>query len=99
MIQRVKKHIKKHRTYRYTYKEVEFVELIYEIDHTIIPYFPQKYLLNWYHLISVHPGQRRMIETICSIFTWKGMQQQVNDTCHHCYDCQISKTNNKRNMV
>ena len=47
-----------------TYKEVEGVELIHETGRILVPTAAQDRILDWYHKILVHPGQKRMYQMI-----------------------------------
>ena len=61
----------------YTYKPVEDVELIHQNNQILVPQSKQQRVLDWYHDILIHPGKKRMIETIKLVFTWSGLNKQV----------------------
>jgi len=37
----------------------------------------------------VHPREKRMEQSIRSVFTWKGLRKDVQDLCKHCHTCQM----------
>jgi hypothetical protein len=49
---------------RYTTKEVEGVELIHDNGKILVPQQSWERVLEWYHLLLVHPGEKRMEATI-----------------------------------
>ena len=53
----------------YTYKNVEGIELIQKNNRIIVPQSKQQSMLDWYHNILIHPGEKRMIETVKLGFT------------------------------
>ena len=78
----VNKELKKHHNgTKYTTKEVEGVYLIHENNKILVPSTLQERVMEWYHTILVHPGEKRMEESIRSIYTWKVLQ---NDVTNHC---------------
>jgi positive regulator of sigma E activity len=48
-------------------------------------------VLEWYHLLLVHPGEKRMEATIRLVYTWPGMRTQVKERCKTCHECQMRK--------
>jgi len=44
----------------------------------------------------VHPGERRLKETIASIFYWPSLWDYVKQNCKKCKKCQMCKKSNKR---
>ena len=73
----------------YTYKAVEDVELIHQNNQILVPKSKQQSVLNWYHKILIHPGEKRMIEAIKLVFTWSGLNKQVKELVQTCHECQI----------
>ena len=66
----VKKELEQHPNgTKYTTKEVEGVYLIHENNKIIVPPILQERVMEWYHTILVHPGKKRMEESIRSIYT------------------------------
>ena len=80
----------------YTYKAVEDVELIHKNNRILVPRSKQQSVLDWYHTILVHPGEKRMIETIKLVFTWSGLNKQVVKLVKTCHECQMSKKAGKK---
>jgi hypothetical protein len=76
---------------RFTIKEVEGVELIHNNGKILIPQQFWETVLEWYHLLLVHPGEKRMEATIRLDYTWSGMRTQVKERCKTCHACQMSK--------
>ena len=52
--------------------------------------------MKWYHTILVHPGKKRMEESIRSIYTWKGLQADIISHCKTCDTCQRCKRTRKK---
>ena len=75
----VKQHIQSngHNDAIYTYKSVEDVELIHKNNRILVPQSKRQRVLDWYHDILIHPGEKRMIETIKLVYTWSGLNKQV----------------------
>ena len=96
LIDMVDNHIKKFKESRYTYKVVEDVELIHDRNRILVPKSMQEAVIDWYHTMLIHPGQKRMLETISLVYTWRGLQKQVIDRCKHCKICQMSKKAGKK---
>ena len=61
----------------YTYKPVEDVDLIHQNNQILVTQSKQQSVLDWYHDILIHPGEKRMIATIKLVFTWSGLNKQV----------------------
>ena len=80
----------------YTYKAVKDVELIHKNNQILVPRSKHESVLHWYHAILVHPGERRMIETIKLVFTWSGLNKQVVKLVKICHECQMSKKAGKK---
>ena len=83
----VKQHIQSngHDDTIYTYKSVEDVVLIHKNNRILVPQSKQQQVLDWYHDILIHPGEKRMIETIKLVFTWSGLNKQVKDLVKLCH--------------
>ena len=57
---------------------MEGIELIHKKNNRImVPPSEQQVVLEWYHNILIHPGEKRMIDTIKLVFTWSGLNKQV----------------------
>lgn len=54
----------------------------------VIPQALVPAVLNWYHTILVHPGSKRMFNTISSIFRFSNMQSRIEAYCKTCDVCQ-----------
>ena len=80
----------------YTYKSVEDVEFIHQNNRILVPKSKQQRVLDWYHDILIHPGEKRMIATIKLVFTWSGLNKQVIDLVRTCHECQICKRAGKK---
>ena len=76
---------------RFTTKEIEGVELIHDNGKILVPEQLWERVLDWYHLLLVHPGEKRMESTIRLVYTWPGMRTQVKERCKNCHECQMSK--------
>ena len=61
----------------YTTKKVEGVYLIHKNNRIIVPPTLQERVMEWYHTILVHPGEKRTEESIRSIYTWRGLQADI----------------------
>lgn len=81
LVAQVKKHIDKFGMDRYTYKEVEGVELIHENDQMLVLDAAQKCVLDWYHSMLVNPGIQMILNSIQSVFHWQGIQKHVKKMC------------------
>ena len=81
----------------YTYKSVEGIELIHKNNRILVPQSKQQVVLEWYHNILIHPGEKRMIETIKLVFTWSGLNKQVKQLVKTCHECQMYKKAGKKN--
>ena len=53
-------------------------------------------MLDWYHDILIHPGEKQMIETIKLVFTWSGLNKQVKALVRTCHECQLCKRAGKK---
>ena len=53
-------------------------------------------LINWYHMILVHPGIDKQLNTMRSVFTWPKMKKDIEHHIKHCHICQMSKRTNKK---
>ena len=94
---KVNKELEKHPNGNtYTTKEVEGIELIHENDKILVPATLQERVLDWYHTILVHPGENRMEQSIRSIYTWKGLKDDVKQYCKTCDICQRCKRTRKK---
>ena len=80
----------------YTYKSVEDVILIHKNNRILVPQSKQQRVLDWYHKILIHPGEKRKIETIKLDFTWNGLNKQVKQLVKTCHECQICKRAGKK---
>ena len=83
-------------TDRYTVKEVEGVFLCHDNNRILVPTSMKDKVLQWYHLMQVHPGEKRMERTIRFVYTWKGLKADVKRVCKHCHVCQISKNSGRK---
>ena len=72
---------------QYTTKEVEGVYLIHKHNKIIVLATLQEKVMEWYHTILVHPGKKQMEESIQSIYTWRGLQADVNNYVKTCDIC------------
>ena len=80
----------------YTTKEVEGVYLLHKNNKIIVPPTLQERVIEWYHTILVHLGEKRMEESIRSIYTWTGLQNDVINYCKLCDICQRCKRTRKK---
>ena len=81
---------------RFTRKEIDGIELIHDNDRVLVPMAARERLINWYHMILVHPGIDKQLNTMKSVFTWPKMK---NDIAHHikyCHQCQMGKRTSKK---
>ena len=80
----------------YTYKAVKDVELIHKNNSILVPRSKQQSVLDWYHNILVHPGEKRMIESIKMVFTWSGLDKQAKELISTCHEYQMCKKAGKK---
>ena len=62
---------------KYTWKEVEGVDIIYCEGKILVPSASQDQVLDWYHKLLVHPGMHQIYETIKLSFYWPGLKKDV----------------------
>ena len=53
-------------------------------------------VLDWYHNILVHPGEKRMEESIQSLYAWKSLRTDVLQYCKTCDICQRCKKTRRK---
>ena len=58
---------KKTYTERHTIKEIEGIFLVDSINRIYVPESMRDRVLQWYLLMQVHPGEKRMGRTICCV--------------------------------
>ncbi|OEU10300.1 hypothetical protein FRACYDRAFT_247241 [Fragilariopsis cylindrus CCMP1102] len=80
----------------YTVKEVEGVFLCHNNNRILVQTLMKNKVLQWYHLMQVHPGEKRMERTICFVYTWKDLKADVKLVCKHCHVCQMSKNSGRK---
>ena len=80
----------------YTTKEVGGVYLIHKNNKIIEPPTLQERVMEWYHTILLHPDEKRIEESIRSIYTRKGLQNDVINHCKPCDICQRCKRTRKK---
>jgi hypothetical protein len=81
---------------QFTLKTIEDNELIHERGKILVPAALKDRVLDWYHTVLVHPGETRMEASIRSIYTWKGLRNDVIRTCKNCHTCQLTKKSGKK---
>ena len=81
---------------RYSWREVEGVDLIHEYGKILVPKAAQARVLSWYHKMLVHPGREKMYKTIQINYRWQGLKQDCERICKYCRTCQLSKKTNKK---
>ena len=81
---------------RFTRKEIDGIELIHDNDRVLVPMAARERLINWYHMILVHPGIDKQLNTMRSVFTWPKMKKDIEYHIKHCHICQMSKRTNKK---
>ena len=77
-------------------KKVEGVDLLHENNKIIVPNTLKQRVLDWYHDMLVHPGEKRMENSIRAIYTWPGLRQDVHHECKTCDICQCCKRSRKK---
>ena len=87
----IQKLIEKTSTDCYTVKEVVGVLLVHNHNRILVPLSMRDKVLQWYHLLQCHSGEKRMKKTICFVYTWKSLKADLKRVCKHCHMCQISK--------
>ena len=70
--------------------------LVHDHNGNLVPMSMRDKVLQWYHLLQVHPGERRMKKTIRFVYTWKGLKADVKQICKLCHVCQMSKNSGKK---
>ena len=96
--QRVSKAIKKGSKV-ISLKKVEGVDLLHENNKIIVPNTLKQRVLDWYHDMLVHPGEKRMENSIRAIYTWPGLRKDVEYECKTCDTCQRCKRSRKKKHV
>ena len=91
----IQKLIKKTNTDRYTIKEVEEVFLVHDKNRILVPMSMRNKVLQWYHLLQVHPRVKRMENKIHFVYTGKGLKADLKRVCKHCHVCQMSKNSGR----
>ena len=81
---------------KYSWREVEGVDIIHEFGKILVPKAAKKRVLDWYHKMLVHPGRERMYQSIKINYTWSGLKSDCEKYCKYCRTCQISKKTNKK---
>ena len=76
-------------------KEVEGVTLIHQNNLILVPETLKEKVLTWYHDILVHPGTKRMEQSIKSVYTWTNLRKDVERYCKTCDVCQRCKRSRK----
>ena len=87
---------KKQKSNRFIYKSVENVKLIHKNGLIYVPETLTEGIIDWYHCMLCHPGEKRLENTIRSNFTWPDMRGDVHKACKYCHVCQISKKQRKK---
>ena len=77
-------------------QSVEGIELVHKNNRILVPQSKQQSVLDWYHDILIHPGEKRMIKTIELVFTWSGLNKQVKELVRTYHECQICKRAGKK---
>jgi len=75
---------------------LEGYDLITYKGRISIPRILKNKLIGWYHEYLVHPGDRRMEETIKQHFTWKKLREDVEAHVKTCRKCQLTKKPKKK---
>ena len=65
----IQKLIEKNDTDWYTIKEVEGVFLVYDHNRILIPMSMRDKVLQWNHLLQVHPWEEKIKKTISFVYT------------------------------
>ena len=81
---------------RFTTKMVEGVDLVHTQDKILVPSTLKMRVLDWYHNILVHPGEKRMEESIQSLYAWKDLRTDILQYCRTCEICQRCKKTRKQ---
>lgn len=79
----------------FSLKKVEGVLLLHENSKIVVPTTLKERVMDWYHYALVHPGVKRMEESIRLMYTWKGLRKDVKECCRPCDKCQRCKTTRK----
>ena len=95
LMREVKKSIDK-KEKKFSYREVEGVELIHRDGKILVPQAARQRVMDWYHTQLVHPGMQQMYKTIGINYTWPGLLKCCEKYCKYCKECQMSKKTNKR---
>ena len=74
-----------------TSKELDGFDIVHLNGKLLIPNSLKKRVLNWYHIILVHPGVKRLFNTLSQNVYWKGMKRDVENYCKTCPICQTCK--------
>lgn len=68
-------------------------DLIYYRDRIVVPRTLQKRIMEWYHIMLMHPGVTRTEQTIQQNFTWPNLHKDVERLVKTCPICQVNKKN------
>ena len=95
-LQRLMDSAEKRNSERFTTRAVEGVELIHDGNQIFVPAALRDRVLDWYHQMLVHPGEKRMEASLRGVYTWPGLRTAVKNLCKHCHTCQMFKKNGRK---
>ena len=87
----IQKLIKKTKTDRYNITEVEGLFLVHDHNRIFVLMSMSDKVLQWYHLLQVHLGEKIMEKIIYFVYIWKGLKVDAKRVCKHYHGCQMSK--------
>jgi hypothetical protein len=65
-------------------------------NKVVIPIQLRTHVVNWYHEMLCHPGEKRTEETIRQHLTWPGLKTDVQKCVKGCPNCQKGKKQKKK---
>jgi hypothetical protein len=70
---------------------IEGADLIAYHDHIYIPHALQEHIVEWYHSMLGHPGEKCTVATITQHLIWPKIHEQVATHVSKCKACQLYK--------
>ncbi|MCP4746930.1 MAG: hypothetical protein GY874_12455, partial [Desulfobacteraceae bacterium] len=70
--------------------------IVYKKKHLVIPDSMRNQVVQWYHHYLMHPGAKRLEETLRAAMYWKNLTHDVKKHVKRCKNCQIGKTRKRK---
>ena len=75
---------------------MENTEVLCKDGKMVIPKSLQHRAVAWYHHYLLHPGAKRLKETIRLSMYWNGLRKTVQSHVKKCHSCQVNKRRNHK---